>query len=293
MSGSLNKAGKRYAGRSKSSIISHLLNDDADNCRRQMEQRGIKPKNHHRDNIKNIRRIQAEAKQQELDEIKKTQRANRKNPKFTKIDSKLKQTMNSQPAARTNKASTNFVAQNKSKIQSSSALNKKAKSATAKRKPAIPTREQIQAQRPGSVEMKEEPTDFVARNKRNGKEMARKPAEKAEHKFVDKADYGKVPDYMVQFRLEKEAKARAAVEAAERAKIPPGMRKMTEDERADTLRILAENKKEVMDSIKALPLVIETPSMVRYQGNLNKKMKEIEDTIRIFQKPTVFVAMEQ
>jgi len=258
-----------------------------------MEQRGIKPKNHHRDNIKNIRRIQAEAKQQELDEIKKTQRANRKNPKFAKIDSKLKQTMNSQPAARTNKASTNFVAQNKSKIQSSSALNKKAKSATAKRKPAIPTREQIQAQRPGSVEMKEEPTDFVARNKRNGKEMARKPAEKVEHKFVDKADYGKVPDYMVQFRLEKEAKARAAVEAAERAKIPPGMRKMTEDERADTLRILAENKKELMDSIKALPLVIETPSMVRYQGNLNKKMKEIEDTIRIFQKPTVFVAMEQ
>ena len=148
-------------------------------------------------------------------------------------------------------------------------------------------------QRPCSVEMKEGPKDFVALNKRNGQQMHRKPEEKVAAKFVDKADYGKVPEYMIQRRLENEAKEREAVQEAERRKIPPGMRKMTDGERAETLHILECNKKQVMDSIKNLPLVIETPSMIRYQGELNEKMNEIEKTIKIFKKPIVFVAMEQ
>ena len=148
MAGSLNKAGRRYAGRSKSSIISHLLNDDADNCRRQMEQRGITPKNHHRDNLKNIARIQAAAKQQEQDRIERANRAAKKNPKYNKVDSTLKQTMNSRPAAgsaaesKSTKKNTNFIAANKSRIQSTSALNRKDKIST-KRKAAIPTRSEL------------------------------------------------------------------------------------------------------------------------------------------------------
>ena len=142
MAGSLNKAGRRYADRSKSSIISHLLNDDADNCRRQMEQRGITPKNHHRDNLKNIARIQAAAKQQEQDKIERANRAAKKNPKYNKVDSTLKQTMNSQTDSKSTKKNTNFIAANKSRIQSTSALNRKDKIST-KRKAAIPTRSEL------------------------------------------------------------------------------------------------------------------------------------------------------
>jgi len=294
MSGSLNRAGKRYADRSKSSIISHLLNDDADNCRRQMEQRGIRPKNHHRDNLKNIAKIQKLAKQQEEEELKRLSRAGRKNPKYSKVDSKLKQTIMGSAKSTTTKQSTDFIARNKSQIQSASTSNalanhKKHKMPT-KRKPAIPTRSALCQV---SVERKGEHKDFVAMNKLNGQQMHRKPEEKVAVKFVDKEDYGKVPQYMVQRKIEKEAMAQRMREEAQRRKIPPGMRKMDDDEREETLRILECNKKEVLQSIKNLPLVIETPSMIRYQGELNEKMKQIEDTIAIFNKPTVFVAMEE
>jgi len=296
MAGSLNRAGKRYAGRSKSSIISHLLDEDADNCRRQMEQRGITPKNHHRDNLKNIAKIQKLAKQQEEEKAKRAKRAGRKNPKYSKVDSKLKLSLMATAQSATSstaKQSTNFIAKNVSRIHSTSTGCKKDKTST-NRKPAIPTRSALRQKKLNGQQMpRDHGKDFVAMNKLNGQRMYRKPEEKADAKFVDKADYGKVPEYMVQRKIEKEAMAQRMREEAERRKIPPGMRKMADEERLDTLRILECNKKEVLQSIKNLPLVIETPSMIRYQGELNEKMKEIEHTISIFSKPTVFVAMEE
>ena len=141
--------------------------------------------------------------------------------------------------------------------------------------------------------MKEPPKDFVSLNKRNGQEMHRKKEEKQTVKFTEKKDYGKVPEYMIQRKLENELKEREAMEEAERRKIPKGMRKMTDEERVETLHILECNKKQVMESIKNLPLVIETPSMIRYQGELNEKMNEIEKTMAVFRKPTVYVAMDE
>merc|ERR1719222_171857 len=130
-------------------------------------------------------------------------------------------------------------------------------------------------------------------NKRNGQQMHRKLEEKKSVNFLRKQDYGKVPQYMKEMKMEKEAKEREAVLEAERRKIPPGMRKMTDEERAETMQILECNKKQIMDSIKNLPLVIETPSMKRYQSELNQKMNEIEKTMAVFRKPIVFVAMDE
>jgi len=286
MAGSLNRAGKRYADRSKSSIISHLLNDDADNCRRQMEQRGIKPKNHHRDNLKQIAKIAATNKQREQDKIERANRAAKRNPKYAKVHSKVKVPANTATMTKHTQNRTNFIAKNMSKIQAASAVNKKDKT-SMKRKAAIPRRSELDSE-PKSMEKK----DFVALNKQNGQQMHRKTEERKETKFVDKADYGKVPQYMIQRKLEKEQKEREEIAEAERRKIPPGMRKMTEEERAETMHILECNKKQVIDAIKQLPLVIETPSMIRRQGELHKKIKEIESTMAIFRKPTVFVAMD-
>jgi len=33
--------------------------------------------------------------------------------------------------------------------------------------------------------------------------------------------------------------------------------------------------------------------MIRYQSELNDKLKQIEQTMKIFEKPTVFVAMDE
>ena len=110
---------------------------------------------------------------------------------------------------------------------------------------------------------------------------------------MNKKDYGKVPEYIIQRKLEREELEMKQMEQEEANKIPPGMRKMSNEERSETLSILEENKSKVIESIKNLPLIIETPSMIRYQSELNDKLKQIEQTMKIFEKPTVFVAMDE
>ena len=130
-------------------------------------------------------------------------------------------------------------------------------------------------------------------NKRQSEQSERKREEKEEVRFVRKKDYGKVPDYLIQRRLRKEREEQKQFEDAEAAKIPKGMRKMTDDEREETLSILAENKRQILQKMKNLPLVIETPSMKRYQATLNTQMNEVENNIVLFRRPTVFIALDE
>lgn len=138
-----------------------------------------------------------------------------------------------------------------------------------------------------------EEKDFISMNKSKAEQMHKKRHQTEQVQFVKKKDYGKVPEYIIKRKLEKEEMEQKKMEELEAAKIPQGMRIMTDDERMETLDILHSNKKTVIESIKHLPLVIETPSMIKHQRDLNNKLKEIEKTIALFQKPTVFVSMDE
>ena len=142
--------------------------------------------------------------------------------------------------------------------------------------------------------MNKEKKDFVALNKLNiNNKSLNEKDNQGTYRFVNKKDYGKVPEYIIQRKLEREELEMKKMEEEEASKIPQGMRKMSNEERLETLSILEENKNKVIESIKNLPLVIETPSMIRYQSQLNDKLKQIEQTMKIFRKQTVFVAMDQ
>jgi hypothetical protein len=47
-----------------------------------------------------------------------------------------------------------------------------------------------------------------------------------------------------------------------------------------------------MRALEKLPFVVETPSMRRRLEELEAKLKEIENAIKIFSKPKVFVTLE-
>ena len=66
--------------------------------------------------------------------------------------------------------------------------------------------------------------------------------------FIAKRDYGRVPDYLVERKLELAERERERREKEELAHIPPGMRVLPEDERLRTLEILAENRQDVEES---------------------------------------------
>lgn len=75
-----------------------------------------------------------------------------------------------------------------------------------------------------------------------------------------------VPTYLLERKLQmaQEYEARLAAKAA--AAIPPGLRQMPETERQETLALLQQNRQEVEAKLSALPIIIETHSMVRVLG---------------------------
>lgn len=67
------------------------------------------------------------------------------------------------------------------------------------------------------------------------------------------------------------------------------MRLLSEEERVETLYALQRNKAEVEKSIQALPLRIETHSQIRWRDDLERRMREVDEGIKVFSRPKVLV----
>uniref|UniRef100_A0A383VWF5 Enkurin domain-containing protein n=1 Tax=Tetradesmus obliquus TaxID=3088 RepID=A0A383VWF5_TETOB len=135
--------------------------------------------------------------------------------------------------------------------------------------------------------------DFVQENKAAAAAASR-PV-KAESRqdsgaaYLQKSEYGQVPGYLLQRKVEM-AQQEAAMQAAKQAaQIPAGLRQMPEAERLATLQLLDANKAEVEARLSALPIIIETPSAIRHKDELERRLREIEDARRIFSRPNVLV----
>lgn len=135
--------------------------------------------------------------------------------------------------------------------------------------------------------------DFISRNR--AKALTLLPPRVIEkNQEPDLHDgYGKVPDYL------EERKAKWAVEKEEMKKrlpdpsCPKGMTLMPEAERLSTLEVLKSSKEEAMKLLAKMPFVIETPSLKKRHGDLEAKLREIENAIALFSKPKVYIALDR
>lgn len=107
--------------------------------------------------------------------------------------------------------------------------------------------------------------------------------------YVHKRDYGQVPQYLVDRKIEMAAEYEARMAAKHASLVPPGMRMLPEEERLDTLAILERNRQEVERQLQNLPLLIETPGQIRRQDELTRRMQEIEQAHKIFSRSSVLV----
>ena len=100
----------------------------------------------------------------------------------------------------------------------------------------------------------------------------------------------RAPEYLRQRKLEALA-ARQRAEAAERSKhIPAGMRILPEDERLKTLEVLEQSKGDVEARLGELPIAATDNQVVqRRKAELEVKLGEIEDALKIFARKTVLV----
>lgn len=125
--------------------------------------------------------------------------------------------------------------------------------------------------------------DWVGRNKVKAITMM-PPSAVDEEEPVKHAEFGTVPSYLQERKLEWEMEKVELQKRMPDPNCPKGMRLMPQDERVQTLEILLKSKDEAIKQLAKMPFIIETPSLRRKHGELEAKLREIESAIDLFSK---------
>ena len=115
----------------------------------------------------------------------------------------------------------------------------------------------------------------------------RKEKENPYHK-----EYGKIPKYIENMKLENEKKSEMEKLRKETAKYPKGTRLLSEEERLFTLEKLKQSRDDINKVIEKLPITSDTQAIKKKKDELFKKLDEIENAIETFSKKKVFVKIE-
>lgn len=103
---------------------------------------------------------------------------------------------------------------------------------------------------------------------------------------------GKVPKYLKERQKQWEEEERIRIANTPDPSIPPGHTLMPREERLQTLAGLQKNQTELLAQLNALPVRVDTLRVKTAKADLERKLAEIEDAIKIFSRPKVFVKVD-
>ena len=110
-----------------------------------------------------------------------------------------------------------------------------------------------------------------------------------EKKDLKHKDYGKVPEYIKKYEMEREIKKQEIKKQEMASKYPKGTKLLSEEERINTLNGLINSKKEMTNLLEKLPITTRTLAMQNKKEELIKKIEEVEKAIDMFSKKQVFI----
>ena len=108
-------------------------------------------------------------------------------------------------------------------------------------------------------------------------------------KDIKHKDYGKVPDYIKKYEIEREQQKEEEKKQKEASKYPKGTKLLSEEERVNTLNGLINSKKEMENLLEKMPITTRTLSIQNKKEELIKKIEEVEKAIDLFSKKQVFI----
>ncbi|KAG7399327.1 Enkurin domain-containing protein 1 [Phytophthora boehmeriae] len=172
-----------------------------------------------------------------------------------------------------------------------SATSSRSSSRTYRKAPVPSVHELERREETLKQKSKKEPVDFI---NANAWEVIKKAPSKHSHHVETTRpvhrSYGRIPRYLLerkeQWAREEEERRRNAPDPD----CPPGMVLLDEDERVRTLEVLHKSLIEAQTRMNAMPLCIETFNQIRRKNELETKLQEIEDAIKVFDRAKVYVA---
>lgn len=267
-----------------------------------MERLGKKPTDHMKDNRNTIRAI-AQKNREEEEEQNKAQKDPYKLSQFRNVESRVYNDINNTENIG-NHEERHFLTKGSATIRRKELENEgKSKRMEVERRIEEAKQEsnayaQLQEDRKTSVPRADDVMALAPRNNANfisnnkEKALSLKPPPKQNDEGPTRHEaYGRVPDYLADRNARKLEYEEERRRNAPDPNCPKGMKRMSEDERVETLHTLDASRSECLHQLEKLPFVIETPSLKRRADGLESKLKEIENAIAIFSKPIVYVAL--
>ncbi|XP_053392711.1 enkurin domain-containing protein 1-like isoform X1 [Mercenaria mercenaria] len=248
-------------------------------------------KDHFRENVRRMRQIQRKSREKEVESVQPV-KALWKSEKYKDVPSKIKDDIEKVPdTPRPHSAS--FL---RAHTRSGPSVKLQSRPCTPDPKLSVPP-----ASIANDVQLVRHDFDFIKVNGRAVKHshVPRAPSltalddlkKKQEDEFK-KHKKGEVPTYLrtrkEQWKKEEEDRIANAPDPS----CPEGHRVLPEAERRETLDLLKQKQQELISKLQSLPLRTDTFRMRSCKQELENKLAEMDEAIKIFSRPKVFVKAE-
>jgi hypothetical protein len=134
--------------------------------------------------------------------------------------------------------------------------------------------------------------NYLKRNIEIIKEIPKRYKSKEEGNIYTHKNYGKIPEYLKQFKLDEIKRKEYEKLLEEEATYPPGTKLISEEERIKTLNSLILTKKTLENIFEKMPITKRSKSIQDKKEELERKLIEIENEIDKFSKKKVFLKVE-
>ncbi|XP_025920020.1 enkurin domain-containing protein 1 isoform X2 [Apteryx rowi] len=146
--------------------------------------------------------------------------------------------------------------------------------------------------------------DFIKHNARNAKraplrrsQSLQTLAELLEQKHREQEEYNtKQKGHVPQYLLERKELWRRQLEEQQRnlpdPDTPPGHTMMPEGQRLETLSNLKQSQEQLVKDLVMLPVRADTLSIQKRRMELERKLSQIEEALKIFSRPKVFIKLD-
>ncbi|XP_030875934.1 enkurin domain-containing protein 1 isoform X2 [Leptonychotes weddellii] len=146
--------------------------------------------------------------------------------------------------------------------------------------------------------------DFISHNARTAKRAPRRHSrslqvlarvleqQRQAQAHYDATQKGHMPHYLLErrdlWRREAEARQQSQPDPA----MPPGHTRMPENQRLETLSNLLQSQSQLLRELVLLPAGADSLRAQGHRAELDRKLVQVEEAIRIFSRPKVFVKMD-
>ncbi|XP_078421859.1 enkurin domain-containing protein 1 isoform X2 [Cetorhinus maximus] len=151
------------------------------------------------------------------------------------------------------------------------------------------------------IQVKGVNVDFVRHNAQNARRMPvrrskslQSLADVLDKKTKEQQEYisknkGQLPQYLIERRDQWRKEAEERRKNIPDPSMPPGHTRMPENERLETLNSLQQTQKQLTKQLLMFPVRVDTIGMRNRRTDLERKLAEIEEAIKIFSRPKVFI----